>query len=91
MQIGNVIIEPWNRKNTIWRLLALSVIAAWVIWGVVIFKESKEIEARITAQRQEETRRQAINRRKATLEQEVQTEDSTNSQNIIDALPGGKL
>lgn len=91
MQIGNIIIEPWNRKNTIWRLLALSVIAAWVIWGVVIFKESKEIEARITAQRQEETRRQAINRRKATLEQDVQTEHSATSQNIIDALPGGKL
>lgn len=89
--MDNLLLGPWTRKNTLWRLLLIAVVVAWFAWGVAIFKEGREINARIEAQRQEEIRRQAIQRRKATLEQEVQRDSSVTSQNIIDALPGGKL
>lgn len=93
MRIGNITVEPWNRKNTPWRILALLLVGAWVAWGVIIFQEGKEINARIQAQQQEKLSRQAIERRKAAFEQEVQEERKvqTGSQNIIDSLPGGQL
>ena len=91
MQIGNLIIEPWNRKNAIWRIIALSLLAAWIGWGVIIFQEGKAIDARIAAEKQEELNRQAIKRRKAILEREMQENRSAGSQNIVDTLPGGKL
>ena len=92
MQIGKIIIEPWNRKNTIWRLVALAVLGAWVMWGVVIFQEGKQIDNRIAARQQQELTRQAIKRRKAILEQEAQQRTQNETSNIVDTLPeGGEL
>ena len=94
-KLGNnvVTINPWNRKNTPWRILLICVGIAWMIWGVIIFKEGREIDARIQAQQQEEVTRQAIERRKAAYAQQEleQRRIQTGSQNIMDTLPGGEL
>ena len=95
MQIGNIIItvHPWNRQNTFWRLLLLGIIVAWVIWGVIIFKEGREIEARLRAQQEVELNRQAMQVRRAAFERE-QAEQRALQQdkagNIMDMLPGGE-
>ena len=88
MQIGNYIIEPWNRKNTIWRIIALAVIGLWVWWGMAIFAEGRAIEARIQAQREEELNRQAMQRRRAAYESALQEQrnQQTGSRNVVDTL-----
>lgn len=93
MQIGNVIIEPWSRQNAVARIIILSVVLAWALVGVFIFQESKNIEARLQAQRQEEINRQLIERRKASFDQQAQEQRNirTGSRNIMDTLPGGEL
>jgi len=85
-----ITVEPWNRKNAIWRLVALAVFGAWVMWGVIIFQEGKQIDARIAAQQQDELVRQAIERRKAMMAQE-ENNQRVESTNIVDTLPGGGL
>lgn len=94
-KLGNnvITINPWNRKNMPWRILLICVAVAWMIWGVIIFKEGREIDARIQAQQQEELTRQAIERRKSLYEQQAQEQRriQTGSQNIMDTLPGGEL
>ncbi len=42
MQIGNLIIEPWNKHNAIWRVVALLLVALWAVWGAVIYYESAQ-------------------------------------------------
>lgn len=95
MQIGNIIItvHPWNRQNTFWRLLLLGIILAWVIWGVLIFKEGREIDARLRAQQEIELNRQTMQLRRAAFER-AQAEQRALQQekagNIMDMLPGGE-
>lgn len=88
MQIGKIIIEPWNRKNTFWRILALAIIAAWLGWGFVIYKEGQEIQARIQAAQEAQERQQAVQRRQAAY-QRMQAEQRLNqgrTQNVMDTL-----
>lgn len=91
MRIGNIIIEPWNRKNTIWRIAAILMVGAWVVWGLVIYSEGRAIEARIQAQQEEEFNRQAMQRSRAAYQGALQEQrkQQTGSRNLMDTLPGG--
>ena len=49
MKIGNLIIEPWNKHNAIWRVVALLLVALWAVWGAVIYYESAQLSAKVRA------------------------------------------
>lgn len=93
MKIIKFLTDPWNRQNAVWRIAVLGVVViAWAIWGVVIFQEGREIQARIQREQQEELTRQAILRRKAALDQQEREQRFQNdTQNIMDTLPGGQI
>ena len=88
MQIGNLIIEPWSKKNCIYRIIAIALVLAWLAWGLILFQEGNRLQARMTelqleAQRQEEMlRREAIYRRAALGNEDAQPR----VQNAVDAL-----
>ena len=88
MQIGKIIIEPWNRKNTFWRILALAIIAAWFGWGFIIYKEGQEIQARIQAAQEAKARQLNVQRRQAAYER-MQAQERLNqnsTRNVMDTL-----
>ena len=88
-----LVINPWNRQNTFWRLLLIGVFVAWVIWGVLIFKEGREIDARLRAQQEIELNRQAMQIRRAAFERaqaEQRAQQQEKAGNIMDMLPGGE-
>ena len=88
MQIGKIIIEPWNRKNTFWRILALAIIAAWLGWGFIIYKEGQEIQARIQAAQEAQERQLNVQRRQAAYER-MQAQERLNqnsTRNVMDTL-----
>lgn len=61
MKIGKYIIDPWNKKNFIPRLIAIGLVSVWVISGILIYLESARIQARIdkfVQEKQEEIQRQ---------------------------------
>lgn len=92
MQIGNIIIEPWNRQNAIPRLIALGLMLFWVLWlawGVKLFffdarelrrEEQQYLEAQ---QRQSERLRRASSYDRSRLEQDL---NRNTSKNAVDAL-----
>ena len=88
MQIGNIIIEPWNRKNTFWRLLVLGIVGAWLGWGFVLYLDGQEIKARIQEHQLEQARRAEIRSHQAAYERalEEQRRQRTGVRNVIDEL-----
>lgn len=92
MQIGKYIIDPWNRKNAFWRILALAIVAAWFGWGFVIYQEGREIQARIQAAQELQIRRQETQRRQAAFQraQEEQRLNQQGTRNVMDTLPSAQ-
>jgi DNA segregation ATPase FtsK/SpoIIIE-like protein len=87
MQIGNLIIYPWNRKNTIPRIIAIGLILAWVIWGITIFQEGEVINQRLQAVQQQEMQKQERARRMAAYQQaQEQSRKQPRTRNAVDAL-----
>lgn len=88
MQIGNLIIEPWNKHNAIWRIVALLLVALWAVWGAVIYYESAQLTAKVRAekeaqQREEERLERAASYRRAALQRQAQL---SGVQNAVDAF-----
>ena len=88
MQIGKIIIDPWNRKNMIPRLVALGLLAAWLVWGLFIWREgrllaARELEFKQQQQRQEQRLRRAKAYDQARLEQQF---NKNTSRNVVDNL-----
>lgn len=95
IKIGRTVflIQPWDRHNAPWRLLLLGIIVAWIVWGVFIYKEGREIEARLRAQQEIELNRQAMQLRRAAFERaqaEQRAQQQDKAGNIMDMLPGGE-
>ena len=92
MQIGNIIIEPWNKKNTLPRLLVLVVggglLVGWLYWGMTIWQEGQQLET-VRRQRVEKQQRQEeLLRRQAAYRQRILQEEAIRSgvQNAIDGV-----
>ena len=87
MQIGNLIIYPWNCKNTIPRIIAIGLILAWVIWGITIFQEGEVINQRLQAVQQQEMQKQERARRMAAYRYaQEQSRKQPRTRNAVDAL-----
>lgn len=88
MKIGKIIIYPWDRKNFIPRLIVIALVLGWVIWGIAIYREGKQIEARRQALVQQYELRQARQRRQAAYESRMLEEQSIRQgvQNAIDGV-----
>jgi hypothetical protein len=91
MKIGPVFIpniKPWSRRNFIPRIAIIVFFIAWAVWGVVLFKEGREIEARIQQRQLERQREEERLRRMAAYEQR-RIEEKLNqnaSRNAVDGL-----
>ena len=88
MQIGKLEIAPWNRQNFIPRLVALGLVAAWLIWGVFIWREGRilaerEREYQLEQQRQEERLRRLKAYDQSRLEEQF---NRNNSRNAVDTF-----
>lgn len=94
MKLGPISIEmdSWNRKNAFWRILALLILGAWVTWGLVIYQEGAEIEARIQAAYAEQARKAEMQRHQNEYERLMKEQQnmSTGTGNIMDMLPEEK-
>lgn len=88
MQIGNLIIYPWNRKNTIPRIIAIGLLLAWVAWGITIFHEGEVINQRLQAVQQEQMQKEERARRQAAYKyaQEQARLQQNRTQNAVDAF-----
>lgn len=88
MQIGNIIIEPWNRRNFLPRVIALALLALWLGWGLTIFMEGREINARFQALQEEQQLKEERARRAAAyrnaLEQQQRSQNRV--QNAVDGV-----
>ena len=91
MQIGRLIILPWNKKNFIPRLILIGLALGWVAfltWGAWLFKQESQIEQQRVVQqqsRQEQIRRQAAYQQRF-LQQQQQRRSRNNVQNAIDGV-----
>ena len=88
MQIGNLIIEPWNKHNAIWRVIVLLLVALWAVWGAVIYYESAQLTANVREQKEEQQREEerlerAASYRRAALQRQAQP---SGVQNAVDAF-----
>lgn len=88
MQIGNLVILPWSKKNAVYRIVALLLVAAWVWWGIALVLEGNRLEAAVKAQQQAEQQRRELLRREADLRRAVQQRQATPSgvRNAVDAV-----
>ena len=88
MKIGNIIILPWDRRNFFPRLIVIGLFLAWVVWGLVLFQEGKEIDAKMQAYQQELARKEARARQAAAYEQSrIQNKlERGTSKNAVDSF-----
>lgn len=88
MQIGNIIIEPWNKRNCIPRIIAFALIALWLGWGVAIFIEGRQINARFQALQEEHQLKEERARRAARYRQsfEGQQQPQNRVKNAVDGV-----
>lgn len=88
MQIGNLVILPWSKKNAVYRIVALLLVAAWVWWGIALVLEGNRLEAAVKAQQQAAQQRRELLRREADLRRAVQQRQATPSgvRNAVDAV-----
>ena len=88
MQIGKLIIYPWNRKNFFPRIVVIGLVLAWVVWCMVLYNEGKRLEAqrlereRIVEQQQSRQRREAAYQRRMIEEQRMRS----GVQNAVDGF-----
>ena len=88
MRIGNIIILPWDRYNFIPRMVAIGLVVAWLVWGLVLFQEGREIEAKIQAKQLERQRQEERLRRQAAYDQNRMQEqfEKNTSHNALDGV-----
>lgn len=88
MQIGNIIIEPWNRRNTVYRIIALLLVLAWLVWGLTIFIEGRQINARLQNLQEEQQLKEERARRAAAYRQalERQQHPQNRVKNAVDGV-----
>lgn len=88
MQIGNIIIEPWNRRNFLPRVIALALVALWLGWGLTIFMEGRQINARFQELQEEQLLKEDRARRAATYRQalEQQRHPQNRVKNAVDGV-----
>lgn len=88
MQIGNIIIEPWNRRNFLPRLIALALLTLWLGWGLTIFMEGRQINARFQAMQEEQQLKEERARRAAAYRQslEQQQRPQNRVKNAVDGI-----
>ena len=81
-------VQPWNRYNCIPRILVIILFIAWAIWGVILFREGRAIDAKIKARQQELQRKEERLRRQAAYEQSrIQEQlNKGSSRNAIDGV-----
>ena len=88
MQIGNIVILPWNRKNFIPRLFVIGVVVLWLAGGYVLCREIRmqekarqDYQERVV-QREEQQRREAAYQRRMIEEQRMRS----GVQNAVDGF-----
>ncbi len=88
MQIGNIIIEPWNRRNFIARVIALALLVLWLGWGLTIYMEGSRINARFQAFQEEQQLKEERARRAAAYRQalERQQQPQNRVKNAVDGV-----
>lgn len=88
MQIGNIIIEPWNRRNFLPRIIALVLLSLWLGWGLTIFMEGRQINARFQALQEEQQLKEERARRAAAYRNalEQQQHPQNRVQNAVDGV-----
>ena len=88
MQIGKIIIEPWNRRNFIGRIIVLTLLALWLGWGLTIFMEGRQINARFQALQEEQQLKEERVRRAAAYRNmlEQQQRPQNRVQNAVDGV-----
>lgn len=88
MQIGNIIIEPWNKRNFIPRIIALGLVALWLGWGMAIFIEGRQINARFQALQEAQLQKEERARRAARYRQsfEQQQQPQNRVKNAVDGV-----
>ncbi len=88
MQIGNIIIEPWNRRNFIGRVIVLALFILWLGWGLTIFIEGRQINARFQAFQEEQQLKEERARRAAAYRQalERQHHPQNRVKNAVDGV-----
>lgn len=89
MKIGKIVILPWSRRNFFPRIIVIGLFLAWVVWGIVLFQESKQIDAKIQARQEELARKEARARRVAAYEQS-RIQDKLNRETSKNAVDGFK-
>lgn len=88
MRIGNIIIKPWDRYNFIGRIILLGLFIAWLGWGLTIFMEGREINARFQALQEEQQLKEERARRAAAYRNmlEQQQHPQNRVQNAVDGV-----
>lgn len=88
MQIGNIVILPWNRRNFIPRVIAIGLVLGWLVWGLVIFYEADQLKTRVRQQQEQQLHREEQQRREAAYQQRMQQEQSIRRgvRNVMDGF-----
>ena len=88
MRIGRVIIEPWNIKNFIPRIIAIGLVLAWIIWMGVVANESSRLKALERQRQQQQMRREEQQRREAAYQQRMMQEQRIRRgvSNVVDGF-----
>jgi len=86
MNLDHLVIAPWDRRNFIPRIIALVLVLAWIVWGIILFREGREIQAKIQERQQERQMQEERLRRQAAYEQSrIQEKLNQNaSRNAVD-------
>ena len=90
MRIGNLIVEPWSKKNCIYRIVAILLVVLWIFWGITLFMDGQMLQQRLQevqleAQREEARAQREAAFRRAALERQGQAEQ-LQVQNAADAF-----
>ena len=88
MQMGNLIIEPWSKKNCIYRIIAIFLVLLWLTWGLVLFQEGNRLQERLTELQLENQRKEEMQRREAMYRRAAMGNQTAQSgvQNVVDTL-----
>ena len=84
MQIGRIVIDPWNKRNFLPRIIAIALIVGWIAWGLIILREGRQLEEafeqmQLKQQQQEERLRRAAAYDKSRLEDKLNRRSSKNA------------
>ena len=91
MQIGRLIILPWNKRNCIPRLILIGLALGWIAfltWGACLLRQENRLEEqRVQQQIQQQRRLEEKARRQAAYEQRFRQQRSRSGvKNAIDGV-----